>query len=72
MIAWTKECVSNVVYHFKSGNINWPMTIYLALVHTAAIVGILTIPSCRWETLLWAFLLWPLRYESFGAWVSNT
>lgn len=36
------------------------MIIYLLLAHVAAVVGILTIPSCSWKTLLWAFACWPI------------
>ena len=52
---------SVVKHHYKEGTINWPMTIFLALVHAAAVVGVFTIPQCSKETLLWAFLLWPIR-----------
>lgn len=47
--------------HYKDGNINWPMGIYISLVHVAAAVGLFTLLDCRKETLLWAFLLWPIR-----------
>jgi stearoyl-CoA desaturase (delta-9 desaturase) len=39
---------------------NVPMIIYLCIVHISAIYGITLIPSCTWETLLFAFLLWPI------------
>jgi hypothetical protein len=57
-----KEIPGNMSYHYKHGNINWPMAIYITLVHFVALMGVLAIPSCKAETLLFAFLLWPLRY----------
>lgn len=50
-----------VAHHWKEGNYNWPMIIYISLVHTLAAVGVSKIPQCSFETLLWAFYLWPLR-----------
>ena len=49
-------------YHYKEGNINWPMGVYISLVHIVAAVGLTYIPRCSYETLIWAFLLWPIRY----------
>lgn len=51
-----------VSYHYKQGNVNWPMGIYITLVHVVAAVGLFYIPNCSYETLIWAFLLWPIRY----------
>ena len=51
-----------VKYHYKEGNFNWPMIIYISLVHYAAAVGVAKITQCSTETLMWAFLLWPIRY----------
>ena len=51
-----------VKHHWKEGNFNWPMIIYVSLVHCTALVGVAKITSCSIETLLWAFLLWPIRY----------
>ena len=39
---------------------NFPMIVYLSIVHICAVYGITLIPSCTWETLLFAFLLWPI------------
>ena len=50
-----------VSHHYKAGNVNWPMLIYVTLVHTLAVVGIPTIAKCSRETLMWAFLCWPIR-----------
>ena len=51
-----------VKYHYKEGNFNWPMIIYVSLIHYAAAVGVAKITQCSTETLMWAFLLWPIRY----------
>lgn len=48
--------------HYKEGNLNYPMIIYISLVHIVAIAGIFAVPKCSYETLLWAFILWPIRY----------
>lgn len=51
-----------VKHHYKEGNINWPMGIYISIVHMVAIAGIFAVPRCFKETLMWAFILWPIRY----------
>jgi len=51
---------SVIVHHWKSNTINFPMTIYFSYAHYMAFKGILRIPECSYETLLFAFLLWPL------------
>ena len=59
-----KSCAAvaaTVVKHYKAGDLNWPMIIYITLAHVAGIIGLLTIPSCDKYTLLWAFILWPIR-----------
>eukprot|EP01006_Ploeotia_vitrea_P006230 TRINITY_DN12588_c0_g1_i1.p1 TRINITY_DN12588_c0_g1~~TRINITY_DN12588_c0_g1_i1.p1 ORF type:complete len:329 (-),score=-3.92 TRINITY_DN12588_c0_g1_i1:125-1111(-) len=58
------ESIDAVTYHYKNGNLRWPMIIYIALAHVAAVVGIMTIPYCSWKTLVWAFLCWPI--SGFG------
>jgi len=58
------DLVSTIQYHWKERNFNWPMVLYLTLVHVAAVVGFLNISSCRWQTLIWAFILWPI--SGFG------
>lgn len=55
-----KECIKTVVRHYKEGNLNWPMIIYISLAHVAAIVGLLSLSQCSRYTLLWAFVLWPI------------
>lgn len=52
-----------VKHHYKEGNFNWPMIVYISVVHTVAIAGLFALPRAKVETLLWAFVLWPARYE---------
>ncbi|CAM9875825.1 unnamed protein product, partial [Discosporangium mesarthrocarpum] len=59
-ITLVKDSVEAIVYHWKNKSINWPMAIYITLVHIAAGVGVATVPSCKWQTLLLAFTLWPI------------
>lgn len=59
-----REVPGLAAYHHKEGNLNWPMMTYVALVHVLAAVGIPTMAKCSPETLLWAFLCWPIRYVS--------
>jgi stearoyl-CoA desaturase (delta-9 desaturase) len=49
-----------VARHYKEGNMNWPMIIYIGLAHVAALVGLVCLPQCNKWTLLWAFVLWPI------------
>lgn len=60
MIASINDASSRVAKHYKQGNLNWPMIIYITLAHVAGIVGLFTISKCHKYTLLWAFLLWPI------------
>ncbi len=55
-----KDSLSTVAYHYKHGNLNWPMIIYISLAHVAAVIGLFTIAKCHPYTLFWAFLLWPI------------
>jgi stearoyl-CoA desaturase (delta-9 desaturase) len=59
-----KDIPSIVNYHWKNGSINWPMGIYVSIVHAVAWVGLLTVSKCSYETLIWAFVLWPI--SGFG------
>lgn len=59
-ISMAKYAVEAAVYHWKNKSINWPMAIYITLVHVAAVVGVMTISECKWQTLLLAFILWPI------------
>jgi cytochrome c oxidase subunit IV len=56
-----RESVNTVVRHYKEGNLNWPMIIYISLAHAAAIIGLFSLSQCHKYTLLWAFILWPIR-----------
>uniref|UniRef100_A0A7S2B0V8 Fatty acid desaturase domain-containing protein n=1 Tax=Octactis speculum TaxID=3111310 RepID=A0A7S2B0V8_9STRA len=59
-LADTVECIQTCVRHYKEGNINWPMVIYITFVHVTAFMGLVRIPEASWKTLLWAFILWPI------------
>ncbi|GAX19967.1 stearoyl-CoA desaturase [Fistulifera solaris] len=53
--------IPKVAYdHYKEGNLNYPMIIYVSLVHIVAVAGLFALPKCSKETLLWAFILWPI------------
>lgn len=54
------DSVSRITRHYKAGNLNWPMIIYITLAHIAGVVGIFSLTSCHRYTLLWAFILWPI------------
>ena len=58
-----KDVPSHVAYHYKQGNFNYPMIIYISLVHMVALAGLVYMFQASRETLLWAFCLWPIRYE---------
>lgn len=55
-----RETVETAGYHLRNGNINWHMTVYVALVHAAAVVGLLQVRDCKVETLVLANVLWAL------------
>ena len=55
------EIPSVVKHHWREGNINWPMGIYITLVHVLGLVGVTKVMECSKETLMWAFILWPIR-----------
>lgn len=57
-----RDIPSVVSYHYKNGNLNYPMIVYVSLVHIVAVVGATKVLQCSPETLFWAFLLWPIRY----------
>lgn len=57
--------IPKVVSHHHNGDgLNWPMVVYISLVHIVALVGLFTLPKCSAETLIWAFILWPI--SGFG------
>ena len=41
-------------------DLNVPMLIYIGLIHMSAVYGMICIPQCQYETLIWALLLWPI------------
>jgi len=59
-----REIPSVISYHQNHGGFNLPMLIYISLVHVVALVGLFTVPKCSAETLIWAFILWPI--SGFG------
>lgn len=59
-----REIPSVISHHWKNKTLNWPMIIYTSIVHSAAVAGAMRLTSCSAETLLFAFLLWPL--SGFG------
>jgi stearoyl-CoA desaturase (delta-9 desaturase) len=59
-----RDIPSVVSYHWKNKSINWPMGIYISLIHVAAVAGALRLGRCSAETLMWAFILWPI--SGFG------
>lgn len=64
MYETSSKVLNTVIYHYKAGNINWPLAIYVTLVHVAGLIGLTYISSCHKYTLLLAFILWPI--SSFG------
>jgi stearoyl-CoA desaturase (Delta-9 desaturase) len=47
--------------HYKEGNLNWPMIVYIGLCHVLAVLGaVVYVKECKAETLLWAWFMWPL------------
>jgi hypothetical protein len=50
-----------IAHHYKKGQLNYPMMIYIGLVHVLAAKGIFRVTQCSAETLIFAFLLWPIR-----------
>mmetsp|Transcript_1692 Transcript_1692/g.2189 ORF Transcript_1692/g.2189 Transcript_1692/m.2189 type:complete len:334 (-) Transcript_1692:587-1588(-) len=61
---YPSEIIKAISWHWKHGTINWPMSIYITLVHIWATIGLFKISSCKAETLLWSFILWPI--SGFG------
>lgn len=54
------DAIKTIIRHYKEGNLNWPMIIYITLVHVAAIAGLCHLNVAKNYTLLWAFILWPI------------
>jgi len=55
-----RNWVKHTVYHYRAGNINWPMGLYITLVHYWATWGLRRLHVVSSQTLLWAFILWPI------------
>mmetsp|Transcript_17566 Transcript_17566/g.33413 ORF Transcript_17566/g.33413 Transcript_17566/m.33413 type:complete len:316 (-) Transcript_17566:119-1066(-) len=64
MANFIRESLGTCSYHLREGNVNWPMLLYISLTHIAGFTGLLYITSSQWQTLLWAFVLWPVT--AFG------
>jgi len=58
------ETVQNIAFHYREGNLNWPMIVYISLVHMVGLTGLFYLPRCSYDTLMWAFALWPI--SGFG------
>jgi len=56
--------IPSVISSHNEKGLNVPMLIYISLVHAVALVGLATINKCSAETLIWAFILWPI--SGFG------
>uniref|UniRef100_A0A6U0WYF9 Fatty acid desaturase domain-containing protein n=1 Tax=Rhizochromulina marina TaxID=1034831 RepID=A0A6U0WYF9_9STRA len=54
------DAINAFTRHYKSGDLNWPMMIYVTFVHTTALLGVFQLFSVSWKTLLWGFILWPI------------
>lgn len=59
-VTLARGTAESVKFHWRNGNINFPMSIYIALVHAAAVVGLATVRYCKVETLVLANVLWAL------------
>jgi len=55
---------SVIKHHYKAGNLNYPMGIYISLVHVVAAVGLTYVPSAKAQTIVWSYLLW--WFSGFG------
>jgi len=55
-----RQIPSVLSHHWRAGSFNWPMIIYISLVHFLAIAALFRVHQCAFETLLFSFLLWPI------------
>ena len=60
-IKMVTEIPALIKHHWNAGTINWPMGIYVTLIHVLGMVGATKVTACSKETLMWAFILWPIR-----------
>lgn len=54
------EIPSVVKHHHNAGTINWAMGRYVTAVHLMAVFGVTKVMEVKKETLMLAFLLWPI------------
>lgn len=60
-----KDIPKVIEHHWKGGTFNWPMVVYIGLCHVLAVIGaIFYVKQCSAETLIWAFIMWPI--SGFG------
>lgn len=59
-----RDIPSLISHHWTNKSFNWPMMIYIGLAHALAIKGLFHLTSCSAETLIFAFVLWPI--SGFG------
>ena len=50
-----------IKYHHTGGTINWGMGRWVTAIHFMAVYGAVQVSEVKKETLLLAFLLWPIR-----------
>jgi len=55
---------SVVSKHYKAGNIKWTSSICMLIIHSLALAALGRLPQCSKETLVFAYLLWPI--SGFG------
>jgi len=55
-----RQIPSVLSQHWRAGTFNWPMIVYISLVHFLGIAALLRLTQCMKETLLFAFILWPI------------
>jgi hypothetical protein len=59
-ITLAKDTVEAIAYHWKNESINWPMGVYITLVHVAAVIGLFNVSVASWQTRFLALILWPI------------
>ena len=47
-------CDKHITSHQRT---NWPMVIYLLIVHVTGFIGFCLLTICKWETLVWCWML---------------
>ena len=55
---------SVVKRHYSEGRVNWPMVLYISLIHIVGLVSLTYVPKASYATLAWSLLLWPV--SGFG------